>query len=90
MSSSVEIPNCMLSHVFQQYFILLIITDGEIADPDQTRQAIINASKLPMSISIVGVGEANFKAMKFLDGDSSSAICDRRATCTGHHPVWPF
>uniref|UniRef100_A0A8C3Y4C0 Copine-3 n=1 Tax=Catharus ustulatus TaxID=91951 RepID=A0A8C3Y4C0_CATUS len=52
-----------------QYFILLIVTDGEITDLDQTRQAIVNASKLPMSIIIVGVGEADFKAMEFLDGD---------------------
>lgn len=37
---------------------------------DQTRQAIVNASKLPMSIIIVGVGEADFKAMEFLDGDN--------------------
>lgn len=57
-------------NVFQQYFILLIITDGEITDLDQTRQAIVNASKLPMSIIIVGVGEADFKAMEFLDGDN--------------------
>ncbi|XP_052647904.1 copine-1 isoform X6 [Harpia harpyja] len=54
---------------WQQYFILLIITDGEITDLDQTRQAIVNASKLPMSIIIVGVGEADFKAMEFLDRD---------------------
>ncbi|NXV57694.1 CPNE3 protein, partial [Molothrus ater] len=56
-SSGVEISNCMLSHVFQQYFTLLIITDGDL---DQTRQAIVNASNLPMSIIIVGVGEDNF------------------------------
>lgn len=50
--------------------MLLIITDGEITDLDQTRQSIVNCSKLPMSIIIVGVGEADFKAMEFLDGDS--------------------
>ena len=55
--------------LIQQYFVLLIITDGEITDLDQTRQAIVNCSKLPMSIIIVGVGEADFKAMEFLDGD---------------------
>lgn len=70
MSFGVELPNWVLSNVFQQYFILLIITDGEITDLDQTRQAIVNASKLPMSIIIVGVGEADFKAMEFLDGDN--------------------
>ncbi|XP_019366540.1 PREDICTED: copine-1 isoform X1 [Gavialis gangeticus] len=53
-----------------QYFILLIITDGEITDLDETRQAIVSASKLPMSVIIVGVGNADFKAMEFLDGDN--------------------
>ncbi|XP_078396816.1 copine-3-like [Cetorhinus maximus] len=52
-----------------QYFILLIITDGVITDLDHTRHAIVNASKLPMSIIIVGVGGADFSAMEFLDGD---------------------
>ncbi|XP_072100751.1 copine-1 isoform X1 [Mobula birostris] len=52
-----------------QYYVLLIITDGEITDLDQTRNAIVEASKLPMSIIIVGVGSADFKAMEFLDGD---------------------
>lgn len=36
---------------------------------DQTRAAIVNASRLPMSIIIVGVGGADFSAMEFLDGD---------------------
>uniref|UniRef100_UPI00398E630C copine-3-like n=1 Tax=Pristiophorus japonicus TaxID=55135 RepID=UPI00398E630C len=52
-----------------QYFTLLIITDGVITDLDNTRQAIVNASKLPMSIIIIGVGGADFSAMEFLDGD---------------------
>ncbi|XP_025056017.1 copine-3 isoform X4 [Alligator sinensis] len=57
---------------FQQYFVLLIITDGVITDLDATRTAIVNASKLPMSIIIVGVGGADFSAMEFLDGDNGS------------------
>uniref|UniRef100_A0A8C8F017 Copine-3 n=1 Tax=Oncorhynchus tshawytscha TaxID=74940 RepID=A0A8C8F017_ONCTS len=52
-----------------QYFVLLIITDGVITDLDQTRSAIVNASRLPMSIIIIGVGGADFTAMEFLDGD---------------------
>ena len=56
-------------NVSQQYFVLLIITDGVITDMDQTRSAIVNASRLPMSIIIVGVGGADFEAMEFLDGD---------------------
>ncbi|XP_069822105.1 copine-2 [Dendropsophus ebraccatus] len=53
-----------------QYFILLIITDGVISDMDETRHAIVQASKLPMSIIIIGVGNADFSAMEFLDGDN--------------------
>ncbi|NXD72272.1 CPNE2 protein, partial [Eolophus roseicapillus] len=53
-----------------QYFILLVITDGVISDMDETRHAVVQASKLPMSIIIVGVGNADFAAMEFLDGDS--------------------
>lgn len=52
--------------------MLLIITDGVITDLDETRHAIVNASKLPMSIIIVGVGGADFSAMEFLDGDGGS------------------
>lgn len=56
--------------ILQQYFILLIITDGVISDMEETRHAVVQASKLPMSIIIVGVGNADFAAMEFLDGDS--------------------
>ncbi|XP_039982806.1 copine-3-like isoform X1 [Xiphias gladius] len=52
-----------------QYFVLLIITDGVITDMDQTCAAIVQASHLPMSIIIVGVGGADFSAMEFLDSD---------------------
>lgn len=52
-----------------QYFVLLIITDGVITDMQQTQQAIVNASRLPLSIIIVGVGDADFTAMNILDGD---------------------
>ncbi|XP_039371789.1 copine-8 isoform X3 [Mauremys reevesii] len=52
-----------------QYFVLLIITDGVISDMAQTKESVVNASKLPMSIIIVGVGPAEFDAMEELDGD---------------------
>ncbi|KAF7659325.1 hypothetical protein LDENG_00299000 [Lucifuga dentata] len=52
-----------------QYFVLLIITDGVITDMEETRSAIVSASRLPLSIIIVGVGGADFSAMEFLDSD---------------------
>ncbi|EUB62022.1 Copine-9 [Echinococcus granulosus] len=52
-----------------QYYILLILTDGIICDMPQTKAAVVNASRLPVSIIIVGIGAADFSAMEELDGD---------------------
>ena len=56
----------------QQYFILLLLTDGVITDMKETKLAIIRASALPMSIIIVGVGQADFAAMVELDSDDAA------------------
>ncbi|XP_036159423.1 copine-7 [Myotis myotis] len=52
-----------------RYYILLILTDGVVTDMADTREAIVRASHLPMSIIIVGVGNADFTDMQVLDGD---------------------
>ncbi|XP_027789117.2 copine-7 isoform X1 [Marmota flaviventris] len=52
-----------------QYYILLILTDGVVTDMADTREAIVRASHLPMSIIIVGVGNADFTDMQTLDGE---------------------
>jgi len=52
-----------------QYFVLLILTDGIITDLDATLSSIIAASDLPMSIIIIGVGDEDFSAMEALDSD---------------------
>ncbi|XP_076470545.1 copine-3-like [Babylonia areolata] len=49
------------------YFILLLLTDGGANDIDETKEAIVTASGLPMSIIIVGVGNGNFSSMKELE-----------------------
>jgi len=56
-------------HDPSNYFVLLIITDGIITDLDATKKAVINASNLPLSIIIVGVGSEDFTAMDELDSD---------------------
>jgi vacuolar-type H+-ATPase subunit F/Vma7 len=56
----------------QKYTICLIITDGVINDMQETIDEIVRASNLPLSIIIVGVGFANFRAMETLDGGVSS------------------
>ena len=49
--------------------MLLVLTDGVVSDMAETRTAIVRASRLPMSIIIVGVGNADFTDMQVLDGD---------------------
>ena len=51
------------------YYILLILTDGCINDMQQTCDKIVEASYLPLSIIIVGIGSADFSLMEILDGD---------------------
>eukprot|EP00358_Blepharisma_japonicum_P005691 CAMPEP_0202943456 /NCGR_PEP_ID=MMETSP1395-20130829/3911_1 /ASSEMBLY_ACC=CAM_ASM_000871 /TAXON_ID=5961 /ORGANISM="Blepharisma japonicum, Strain Stock R1072" /LENGTH=368 /DNA_ID=CAMNT_0049640959 /DNA_START=369 /DNA_END=1471 /DNA_ORIENTATION=- len=53
----------------EAYWILLILTDGDISDLNETKAAIIDASVLPLSIIIVGVGGSEFENMIELDGD---------------------
>jgi Copine len=55
--------------VLQNYFVLLILTDGVITDMPETIRAVVAASHLPMSIVIVGIGGSDFEAFQVLDGD---------------------
>ena len=48
------------------------MTDGVITDIYETRDAVVKASHLPMSIIIVGIGEADFTDMRMLDGDDGT------------------
>ena len=48
---------------------MLILTDGAIHDMGETIDTIIELSRLPCSVIIVGVGNADFSSMEALDGD---------------------
>eukprot|EP00826_Nyctotherus_ovalis_P056715 TRINITY_DN7715_c0_g1_i5.p1 TRINITY_DN7715_c0_g1~~TRINITY_DN7715_c0_g1_i5.p1 ORF type:complete len:618 (+),score=175.02 TRINITY_DN7715_c0_g1_i5:73-1854(+) len=48
------------------YFVLLILTDGQITDTNDTIDEIVRCSELPMSIIIVGVGNRDFSSMSLL------------------------
>lgn len=55
----------------KMYYMLLILTDGEVHDLRETVHEIatIATKNLPMSIIIVGVGDEEFTNMVKLDGD---------------------
>ncbi|EFN57401.1 hypothetical protein CHLNCDRAFT_142828 [Chlorella variabilis] len=67
ISAAAQIAAQPSSHL--HYYVLLIITDGCIMDMQNTLQAIVDASVLPLSLLIVGVGDDDFSAMEVLDGD---------------------
>ncbi len=58
------------NEIKRNYFVLLMITDGQISDMAATIDEIVRCSTLPMSIVIVGVGKADFGEMDRLDADT--------------------
>ena len=52
-----------------EYNILMILTDGVIDDMDSTIDALVEGSYLPLSVIIVGIGNADFSKMDVLDGN---------------------
>ena len=54
-----------------QYYVLMILTDGQINDMDATVDALVEASYLPISVIIVGIGFADFSNMDVLDADDN-------------------
>jgi hypothetical protein len=58
------------------YHIGLILTDGTIHDMSATKHLMVELSKLPCSVVIIGVGSADFEDMYELDGDKSKLVDD--------------
>ena len=53
------------------YNILLILTDGQIDDLKDTIDEMVEASFLPISVIIVGIGNGDFTSMDILDADEN-------------------
>jgi hypothetical protein len=51
----------------QAYTILLIVSDGAVSDSQATAAGLQQVCDAPLSIVIVGVGDADFSSMEFLD-----------------------
>jgi len=47
----------------EQYIILMILTDGQNHDMNDTINLLIKAADLPLSVIIVGIGNDDFENM---------------------------
>ena len=57
-----------------KYHILMIITDGTIDDLNETIDELVEGSFLTLSIIIIGVGDADFSNMVYLDADKNPLV----------------
>ncbi|XP_048607590.1 protein BONZAI 1-like isoform X2 [Brassica napus] len=74
INSAAMIASQSLAQGSRRYYVLLIITDGVITDLQETKDALVSASDLPLSMLIVGVGGADFKEMEILDADRGERL----------------
>ncbi|KAG8383348.1 hypothetical protein BUALT_Bualt04G0003100 [Buddleja alternifolia] len=74
INKAADIARGSVSCNYAKYYILLIITDGVVTDLQETMDSVVRASDLPLSILIVGVGNANFKEMEILDADNGRRL----------------
>lgn len=74
INNAALIASQSLANGGRKYFVLLIITDGVVTDLQETKDALVKASDLPLSILIVGVGGADFKEMEVLDADKGERL----------------
>ncbi|GFZ03958.1 calcium-dependent phospholipid-binding Copine family protein [Actinidia rufa] len=89
ITTASQVARQSLARNQQKYFVLLIITDGVITDLQETKDALVTASDLPLSILIVGVGGADFKEMEILDADKNEKLERFKWTdcVTRHSPI---
>ncbi|KAB1994745.1 hypothetical protein ES319_D13G118500v1 [Gossypium barbadense] len=74
INTAAQLASQATSNDITKYFVLLIITDGVLTDIEETMDALVRASDLPLSILIVGVGNADFKQMEVLDADDGCRL----------------
>ena len=52
----------------------MILTDGMIDDIDNTVNELVEGSFLPLSVIIIGIGQADFSSMDALDADINPLV----------------
>ena len=64
-----------------QYQVLMILTDGIINDMNETIDLLVMGAKLPLSVIIIGIGNADFSNMEILDADDNPLVSSTGEKC---------
>lgn len=67
LEANVEVKGVLNNKV---YHLVIIITDGNCHDMEETKKLLVEMSGMPFSAVIVGVGDTEFSDMEVLDADS--------------------
>ena len=59
----------------------MILTDGIINDMNETIDLLVRGAKLPLSVIIIGIGDANFDNMEILDADDNPLVSSTGEKC---------
>ena len=64
-----------------KYSVLMILTDGMINDMTESINLLVEGAKLPLSVIIIGIGNANFGNMEQLDADDNPLVSSTGERC---------
>ena len=53
----------------REYHVVIIVTDGNCHDMEETKRQLVSLSGMPFSGVIIGVGDGDFEQMEILDAD---------------------
>ena len=59
------------------YHVVIIITDGECHDMQETKNLLVSLSGMPFSGVVIGVGDGDFAKMEVLDADGEVLTDDK-------------
>ena len=71
LEKAIDLAKKSVSKGSKEYLVLLILTDGQIHDMQQTINCLIKAAQLPLSVIIIGIGSDEFKGMDVFCGKKS-------------------
>ena len=65
-----EVKSAVRKGKHNEYIIIMFLTDGQINDMADTIDELVEASFLPISVIIIGIGDNDFSSMVELDADN--------------------